>query len=78
VCPFEAITVENNLAYIDFTKCKLCKKCVAECPTGAIHAVNFPVVKPKPEAAPAAPKAPVAPAAADQTNKSNQPEKKEE
>ena len=54
VCPFEAITVENNLAYIDFTKCKLCKKCVAECPTGAIHAVNFPVVKPKPEAAPVA------------------------
>ena len=51
-CPFEAITVENNIAYIDYTKCKLCKKCVAECPTGAIHAVNFPVVKPKPEAAP--------------------------
>jgi len=61
VCPFEAITVENNVAYIDFTKCKLCKKCVAECPTEAIHAVNFPVVKPKPEAAPAEPKpAPVA------------------
>lgn len=49
-CPFDAITVENNLAYIDYTKCRLCKKCVAECPTGAIHAVNFPVVKPKPEA----------------------------
>ena len=62
VCPFEAITVENNVAYIDFTKCKLCKKCVAECPTGAIHAVNFPVVKPKPEAAPA-PKPAEAPAA---------------
>ena len=49
VCPFDAITVENNLAYIDFTKCKLCKKCVAECPTGAIHAVNFPVIKKKEE-----------------------------
>ena len=61
VCPFEAITVENNLAYIDFNKCKLCKKCVAECPTGAIHAVNFPVIPPKP-AAPA-PKPAVAPAA---------------
>ena len=47
VCPQEAITVESNLAYIDFTKCKLCKKCVAECPTGAIHAVNFPVLKTK-------------------------------
>ena len=49
VCPFGAITMENNLAYIDFTKCKLCKKCVAECPTGAIHAVNFPVIVPKQE-----------------------------
>ena len=42
VCPHGAITVENNLAYIDFTKCKLCRKCVLECPTGAIHDVNFP------------------------------------
>ena len=66
VCTHEAITVENNVAYIDFTKCKLCKKCVAECPTGAIHAVNFPAPKPKPEAPKPvveAPKAPAAPAA---------------
>jgi len=41
-CPFGAITVENNLSYIDFTKCRLCRKCVAVCPTKAIHAVNFP------------------------------------
>ena len=47
VCKFEAITVENNLAYIDPAKCKLCRKCVDECPTGAIHALNFPVRKPK-------------------------------
>ena len=47
VCAHEAITVADNLAYIDFTKCKLCKKCVAECPTGAIHAVNFPVLPKK-------------------------------
>ena len=47
VCQFDAITVENNLAYIDFTKCRLCTKCVAECPTGAIHAVNFPPKPPK-------------------------------
>ncbi len=47
VCAQQAITVENNVAYIDFTKCKLCKKCVAECPTGAIHAVNFPVLPKK-------------------------------
>ena len=42
ICPFGAITVENNLAYIDYTKCKLCRKCESECPTGAIKAVNFP------------------------------------
>ncbi len=53
-CPQDAVTVENNLAYIDFTKCKLCKKCVEACPTGAIHAVNFPVLKKAPAAAPAA------------------------
>lgn len=45
-CAFEAITVENNLAYIDFTKCRLCRKCESVCPTGAIHAVNFPPRKP--------------------------------
>ncbi|MDA3890866.1 MAG: Fe-S cluster domain-containing protein [Salinivirgaceae bacterium] len=49
VCPFEAITIENNLAYIDFNKCKLCRKCVPECPTDAIHELNFP---PKKVAAP--------------------------
>lgn len=53
VCASEAITLENNLAYIDFTKCKLCKKCVDECPVKAIHAVNFPVKKVAPAAAPA-------------------------
>ena len=56
VCAHDAITVENNVAYIDFTKCKLCRKCVLECPTGAIHDVNFPkpAVKPAPKPAPAA------------------------
>lgn len=41
-CAHDAITLENNLAYVDFTKCKLCRKCVAACPTGAVHGVNFP------------------------------------
>ena len=36
-CKFEAITVENNVAYIDPEKCKACGMCVSECPTGAIH-----------------------------------------
>ena len=47
VCPREAVTIADNLAYIDPAKCRLCKKCVDECPTGAIHAVNFPVLKKK-------------------------------
>ncbi len=50
-CPFGAITVEGNLSYIDYTKCRLCRKCVAVCPTHAIVAVNFPAPKPRPEAA---------------------------
>lgn len=48
-CAFDAITVEGNLAYIDFNKCRLCRKCEAVCPTGAIHAVNFPPRPPKAE-----------------------------
>lgn len=51
-CPFEAITMDNNLAYIDFEKCKLCRKCVIVCPTNAIIETNFPPRKPaEPEAA---------------------------
>ena len=42
VCTFDAITIENYLAYIDYTQCRLCRKCVTECPTGAIVEVNFP------------------------------------
>ncbi|MDR0972028.1 MAG: RnfABCDGE type electron transport complex subunit B [Bacteroidales bacterium] len=44
-CSFDAIVVENNLAYIDYNKCKLCRKCVNECPTGAIKEMNFPPKK---------------------------------
>ena len=66
-CPHDAIVVENNVAYIDYTKCKLCRKCVAVCPTGAIHDVNFPkpVEKAKPAPKPAAPAAAPKPAPAD-------------
>jgi electron transport complex protein RnfB len=49
VCKFDAITIENNLAYIDADKCTFCRKCVAECPTNAILEVNFPEKKPKEE-----------------------------
>lgn len=42
VCPFDAITIENNLAYIDDEKCRLCRKCVPACPTNSIIELNFP------------------------------------
>lgn len=48
-CQFEAITVAQNLSYIDPDKCRLCRKCEKVCPTHAIQAVNFPAPKPKPE-----------------------------
>ena len=47
VCPHDAITINNNLAYIDDEKCKLCRKCVEVCPTNAIHEINFPPRKEK-------------------------------
>ena len=51
VCKFGAITIENNLCYIDSSKCKACGQCFFECPTGAIHVVNFTPkkIEPKPE-----------------------------
>lgn len=51
-CAFDAITIENNLAYIDYTKCRMCRKCVVACPTGAIHELNFPPRKVEQPAAP--------------------------
>ncbi|HEX2922023.1 MAG TPA: RnfABCDGE type electron transport complex subunit B [Bacteroidales bacterium] len=50
VCEYDAITITNNLAYIDATKCKMCRKCVTECPTGSVREINFPPRKEKEEA----------------------------
>ncbi|MCD4769327.1 MAG: Fe-S cluster domain-containing protein [Bacteroidales bacterium] len=52
VCEYDAITISNNLAFIDSDKCKLCRKCVVVCPTNAIHEINFPPRKPKVEVKP--------------------------
>ncbi len=41
-CPHEAITVTNNLAKIDYTKCVRCGACAASCPTGCLKQVFFP------------------------------------
>lgn len=50
VCAFDAITIENNLAFIDSWKCKLCRKCVNECPTGAIRLVGMEPLAREPKA----------------------------
>lgn len=44
-CKFEAITIVDNLSYIDDKKCRLCRKCEQVCPTKSIVAKNFPVKK---------------------------------
>ncbi len=41
-CEYDAITIENNLAFINSDKCRLCRKCVSVCPTNAIIEENFP------------------------------------
>lgn len=44
-CPSEAITIADNLAYINPDVCRACGKCVGECPTGAILATFEPPLK---------------------------------
>jgi ferredoxin len=37
VCPVDAITMENNLAVINYEKCINCGLCASKCPTKAIE-----------------------------------------
>jgi len=45
MCPYEAITINNYLAFIDSEKCRLCRKCVPVCPTNSIIEFGFPLKK---------------------------------
>ncbi len=47
-CAFDAITIENNLAFIIDDKCRLCRKCAPVCPTNSILELNLPPRKEKP------------------------------
>jgi electron transport complex protein RnfB len=49
VCPKDAITIDNYLAYIHADLCTLCRKCVPVCPTNAIIETGFPPPKVKVE-----------------------------
>lgn len=40
VCPNGAMTIENNLAIVDLSKCKSCGACVLACPVHARGAIN--------------------------------------
>ena len=60
-CPFDAIHVIDNLAVIDYTKCKACGICANKCPKGVLTGKRPAQPAAPAAAAPAAPKA--APAA---------------
>ncbi len=41
-CPNGAITVQNDLAVIDYEKCTNCGTCIGQCPTGCLKSIFFP------------------------------------
>jgi hypothetical protein len=64
-CPFDAIHVIDNVAVIDYSKCKSCGICANKCPKGVITGKRpaAPAAAPKAEAPAAeAPKAEEKPA----------------
>jgi formate hydrogenlyase subunit 6/NADH:ubiquinone oxidoreductase subunit I len=43
-CPSQAITVEDNLAKIDYSKCTSCAHCVEACVTHSIQPMCYKVL----------------------------------
>ena len=37
ICPVNAISIKDGVAYIDMTKCTHCGRCLHVCPTNAIE-----------------------------------------
>ena len=73
VCSFDAISVSDNLARIDISKCKSCGLCAVVCPTGAINSFKKLPKKEAAEKAAAAKKAKAAKAAEAEKAASAQP-----
>ena len=46
-CKFDAIHVVNNVAVIDYTKCRNCTMCAKACPKNAIEPIPTPEEKEK-------------------------------
>jgi electron transport complex protein RnfB len=42
VCPFDAISLEGDLAVLDHERCRVCGLCIPRCPTGAIEGRDGP------------------------------------
>jgi len=41
VCPFDAISILDGIAVIDYEKCKACGKCIDECPKHLIELIPY-------------------------------------
>ncbi len=51
-CKFDAIHVVDNIAHIDYDKCKNCGMCAMKCPKKVIHRLDGqPIPQPKAPAA---------------------------
>ncbi len=53
VCGFDAVHIENNVAYINPEKCQLCGECEKACPKNVIAFLDINGKKPKAKPAPA-------------------------